>query len=219
MKHTILLATGLAFLIGAITGYAVHGLTKYDGHHGMETYGRYDDHHSDRDGMPMRMSMGGDHAGHGMGEHNMHMDMMVKSERGFIEHMIPHHEEAVSTAKEVLARGGSTPEIRTLAENIITAQEREIADMKQWYESWYGTPYADKGIYEPMMRDLSILSGTELDKVFLEDMVHHHMGAIMMARSVEPFIEHEEMRTLTETIIRTQSAEIEAMQSLRAGLK
>lgn len=217
MKQTIFLATALAFLVGGISGYVVHGMMQYDGRYGMDKYEKYDDR-GGRDDMPM--GMGGGHAGHGMsmGEHGMHMDMMVRSEREFIEHMIPHHEEAVSTAKEVLARGGSTPEMRTLAENIIAAQEREIADMKQWYETWYNTPYVDKGTYEPMMRDLSILSGAELDKVFLEDMVHHHMGAIMMARSVEPFIEHEELRTLTEAIIRTQSEEIQTMQTLRAGL-
>jgi uncharacterized protein (DUF305 family) len=142
---------------------------------------------------------------------------MVKSEREFIEHMIPHHEEAIVTAREVLARGGSTPEMRTLAENIISAQEREIAAMKAWHEAWYGTPYVDLGTYKPMMRDLSLLSGAELDKVFLEDMIHHHMGAIMMARSVAPFIEREETRTLTETIIKTQSAEIETMRTLLAN--
>ncbi len=217
MKHTILLATALAFLVGGITGYIVHGMTKYDGRYGMDKYEKYDDRGGR--GADMKSSMGGSHAGHGMGQHDMHMDMMVRSEREFIEHMIPHHEEAVSTAKEVLARGGSTPEIRTLAENIIAAQEREIADMKQWFATWYGTPYADTGTYEPMMRDLSQLSGAELDKVFLEDMVHHHMGAIMMAKSVEPVIEHEELRTLTEAIVRTQSAELETMRTLRAALE
>jgi len=216
MKHTILLATGLAFLIGGITGYIISGLTKYDGRYGMENYGRYDVR---GDGSPLDRHRHGDsHAEHGMSGHGMHMDMMVKSEREFIEHMIPHHEEAVSTAKEVLARGGTTPEMRTLAEGIIAAQEREIADMKEWHQVWYGTPYTETGNYKPMMRDLSSLSGAELDKVFLEDMVHHHMGAIMMARSVKPFIEHEEMRTLTEAIILTQSAEIETMRTLRATL-
>jgi len=147
-----------------------------------------------------------------------HSMMMVSSEREFITEMIPHHQEAVDTAKEVLARGATTPEIKTLMENIITAQEKEIADMKNWYQDWYGTPYQPSGNYKPMMRDLSKLSGTELDKVFLEDMVMHHMGAIMMANSVQSYIEHEEIELLTKAIIDSQSEEIKVMKDLRASL-
>lgn len=147
-----------------------------------------------------------------------HMDMMVSSEREFIEGMIPHHQEAVDTAKEVIVRGGTTPEIKTLVEGIIVAQEAEIASMKQWYESWYGTPYADKGTYQPMMRDLENLSGTTLDRVFLEDMIMHHMGAIMMARSVTPYIEHQEITDLSRAIVESQSSEIELMKRLLTSL-
>lgn len=147
-----------------------------------------------------------------------HAMMTVSSEKAFITEMIPHHEEAVDTAQEVLARGATTPEIKTLLENIISAQEKEVADMKIWHEAWYGTPYQPLGNYKPMMRDLSSLSGVEIDKVFLEDMVMHHMGAIMMARGVQPYIEHEEMRTLTEAIVRSQMEEIQHMKELRAGL-
>lgn len=101
MKHTILLATALAFLAGGITGYIVHGMAKYDGRYGMDKYEKYDDR-----GNNAPMGMSGNHAGHGMGmgEHNMHMDMMVRNEREFIEHMIPHHEEAVTTTKEEIGR-------------------------------------------------------------------------------------------------------------------
>lgn len=148
-----------------------------------------------------------------------HGMMMVSSEKEFITEMIPHHQEAVDTAKQVLARGATTPEIKTLMKNIITAQEKEIADMKSWYQMWYGTPYQPSGNYEPMMRDLSKLSGNELDKVFLEDMVMHHMGAIMMAHSVQSYIEHDEVRNLTKAIIETQSEEIQLMRKLRAGLE
>ncbi len=147
-----------------------------------------------------------------------HSMMMVSSEKEFILGMIPHHQEAVDTAKEVLARGGTTPEIRTLAENIIKAQEKEIADMKSWYFAWYDTEYRPTGKYQPMMRDLSNLSGAELDRTFLQDMVMHHMGAIMMANSVERYVEHQEMKNLTNAIITTQSAEIELMRRLEAGL-
>jgi uncharacterized protein (DUF305 family) len=157
----------------------------------------------------------------GMGGMMGNMDhgmMMVSSEKEFITEMIPHHQEAVDTAKEVLARGATTPEIKSLMENIVSAQEKEIADMKTWYEAWYGTPYQPSGNYKPMMRDLEGLNGKEIDKVFLEDMVMHHMGAIMMAHSVQAYIEHDEIKILTKAIIDSQSAEIELMRRLRAGL-
>jgi uncharacterized protein (DUF305 family) len=155
----------------------------------------------------------------GMGMmHDMGM-MMVSTEKEFITEMIPHHQEVVDTAKEVLARGATTPEIKTLLEGIVTAQEKEIADMKAWYEAWYGTSYTPSGKYAPMMRDLSGLSGEDIDKVFLEDMVMHHMGAIMMAHSVQGVIEHQEVEDLANAIIDSQTKEIQLMRQLRSGLQ
>jgi uncharacterized protein (DUF305 family) len=171
--------------------------------------------------MPDGSLMGNAPADNSMGMMNGmdHSAMMVKSEREFLEGMIPHHQEAVDTAKEVSARGGSTPEIKKLAEDIVVAQEKEIAMMKGWYQSWYGKAYiADPEAYEPMMRDLSKLSGAALDKVFLEDMVMHHMGAVMMAQSVQPYIEHKEMTDLTKAIVETQTEEIQLMRRLLSGL-
>ncbi len=148
-----------------------------------------------------------------------HSMMMVKSEREFLEGMIPHHQEAVDTAKEVIARGGSTPEIKKLVEDIVVAQEKEIAMMKEWYQNWYGEAYiADPKDYKPMMRDLGALSGAALDKVFLEDMIMHHMGAVMMAQSVQPYIEHKEMTDLTKAIVETQTEEIQLMRRILSGL-
>lgn len=145
---------------------------------------------------------------------NNMMSMTVSSEREFIEGMIPHHQEAIDTAKEVMERGGSTPEIKKLVEGIIIAQESEIVKMKQWYQDWYGEKYTDYGNYVPMMRELENLSGFELDKAFLEDMIKHHMGAIMMSKSVKPYIEHNEISKLTKTIISTQSSEIMQMREM-----
>ncbi|MFZ5691670.1 MAG: CopM family metallochaperone [Pseudomonadota bacterium] len=49
----------------------------------------------------------------------------------FVRGMIPHHQGAVDMAKTVLAFG-KDPQIRKLAEDIIKAQETEIALMQTW---------------------------------------------------------------------------------------
>lgn len=146
--------------------------------------------------------------------HMDHMTMMVTSEREFILGMIPHHKEAVETAKEVMARGGTTPQIKQLVEGIIAAQEKEISEMEQWYQNWYGETYVDNGEYVPMMRELASLAGSELDQAFLEDMIQHHMGAIMMSQSVLPYIEHKEIEILAHAIIATQVEEIKSMRQM-----
>lgn len=53
----------------------------------------------------------------------------------FIEAMIPHHEGAIAMAKEALTRA-EHPELKNLAENIIKAQEDEIAQMQEWQAAW-----------------------------------------------------------------------------------
>lgn len=73
---------------------------------------------------------------------SMKMDMSKLSnskdkafDLAFIEMMIPHHAGAVSMAKEALTKS-EKPEIKTLSNNIIKAQEAEIKMMNEWKEKW-----------------------------------------------------------------------------------
>ena len=57
-------------------------------------------------------------------------------DRAFIDAMMPHHESAVAMA-EVALEESENPEIRRIAEDIVSAQKREISQMKEWREEWY----------------------------------------------------------------------------------
>jgi uncharacterized protein (DUF305 family) len=223
-NQSIAIIIGLAVLVVGAVAYSFNTSKSINNSMGMSTQ---DDVPTGMHRMPDGSLMGNPTAptnstdsGMGMMGGMDHSMMMVESEREFLEGMIPHHQEAVDTAKEVIARGGSTPEIKKLAEDIVVAQEKEIVLMKDWYQRWYGEAYvADPSDYEPMMRDLSKLNGAPLDKVFLEDMVMHHMGAIMMAQSVQTYIEHKEMTDLTKAIAETQTEEIQLMREMLLGLQ
>ncbi len=74
------------------------------------------------------------------------MDAMMMKELGekdanydnrFISLMIPHHEAAIMMAKDALEKA-TWPEIKQMARDIIAAQQKEIAQMKEWQMKWYG---------------------------------------------------------------------------------
>jgi len=62
-------------------------------------------------------------------------------DKAFLNEMIMHHEGAVGMAQAALTNA-KHQEIKTLATAIITAQNKEISDMKLWLKNWYGIEYS-----------------------------------------------------------------------------
>lgn len=151
--------------------------------------------------------------GPGMMGRGAMMGITVNSEFDFLAHMIPHHEEAVSTAV-ILRDNTEREEMKLFAEDIIRTQSEEIELMKSWLDDWY--PGRDHEVeYRPMMRELQGLESDELDRVFLEDMIVHHMEAVMMSQQLirRGLAEHEEVEVLARNIRNTQRNEIHMMRN------
>jgi uncharacterized protein (DUF305 family) len=173
-------------------------------------------------------------------DHNLHhpdakvpapqSSMMTRPDQYFIEMMIPHHQDAVEMANLALTRA-KHPEIKQLAEAINRDQTREIQQMRAWYKAWYGkeVPQAPMGTgmmgnrqgmgqgmstQNGMMHtDLAALkNATDFDKEFLRQMIPHHQMAVHMAQMVLNQKTRPEIRTLAQSIIKSQTAEIKQMQ-------
>lgn len=135
----------------------------------------------------------------------------VTDEYTFIAGMIPHHQEAVDTALEVLVRS-HRPEMQAFAWDIIKVQMEEIALMEGWLSEFYSDATTEIK-YSPMMREQAGLSAEDLDRFFLEDMIVHHQMGVTMA---EDLLENDYAQTpgvpkLAQNIIDLQSDEITLM--------
>jgi uncharacterized protein (DUF305 family) len=63
------------------------------------------------------------------------LEQSADFDKAFIEEMIPHHQMAVMMAN-MLKGGTRRPEMEKLAQDIISAQTKEIDQMRSWLNEW-----------------------------------------------------------------------------------
>jgi uncharacterized protein (DUF305 family) len=110
----------------------------------------------------------------------------------FTQNMIPHHQQAIEMA-QLVDTHTDRPELRQLADSIVSSQSQEITQMEGWLRGWGkpATPSEGHGghgdtempgmMIEADMGRLMQSTGTEFDLAFVEMMAAHHQGAIDMA--------------------------------------
>ena len=141
----------------------------------------------------------------------------------FVQMMIPHHEQAVEMSDLLLAKEGVDEEVAELAQRIKAAQQPEIELMEEWLDDWDadmpmdGMDHGDGMMSGDDMAALEDATGDEASALFLEQMIEHHEGAILMAEGEVEAGENPDAVALAEKIIVDQTAEIEEMKQLLAG--
>jgi uncharacterized protein (DUF305 family) len=153
----------------------------------------------------------------------MHMDMMKpptgKPDLDFITGMIPHHQGAIDMAKAVL-QYGKDPDIKTLAENVVKAQNGEITMMKDWLSkadqtALAGAPEsaaANEAAMGQMMKSMMVTYKGDADVDFVTGMIPHHQGAIDMAKVALQYAKDPAVLKLAQDVVTAQEGEIAFMQ-------
>lgn len=160
----------------------------------------------------------------------------VDLDQAFIDMMVPHHESAVEMARLAQDRA-EREELRALADEIITAQDAEISQLKAWRMEWFGndtTPPMDAmpllpGMSMPGMEGMAGMAGPmdmtvdierlrtadPFDLAFIDAMIAHHESAIEAAEIIREATQRPELQTLADDIIEAQRREIEQMETWR----
>ncbi|MFC7962960.1 MULTISPECIES: DUF305 domain-containing protein [Mycobacteriales] len=157
----------------------------------------------------------------------------------FAQMMLPHHSQAIEMSDMLLAKQDIPADVTALAEQIKAAQGPEIALLESWLEQW-GEPTEmpetghdmpgmdmDEGMggmemegmmSEEDMQALSDAQGTDAARLFLEQMIAHHEGAVDMAQTEIEDGQFPDAVEMARTIVDTQQQEIETMRELLTTL-
>ena len=160
------------------------------------------------------------------------------AEAGFARDMATHHAQAVEMSF-VIRDTSSDEAIRTLAYDIIVTQSTQRGVFMGWLQQW-GLPQAsnaprmawmpghahvergsDEGVplmhgmaSEDQLQKLRVAQGTDADILFLQLMIRHHEGGVLMARAVSGLSRRAEVVAMAKSIDDGQRAEIVAMTEM-----
>ncbi len=152
--------------------------------------------------------------------------------------MATHHAQAVEMSF-VIRDTSSDEAIRTLAYDIIVTQSTQRGVFMGWLQQW-GLPQAsnaprmawmpghahvergsDEGVplmhgmaSEDQLQKLRVAQGTDADILFLQLMIRHHEGGVLMARAVSGLSRRAEVVAMAKSIDDGQRAEIVAMTEM-----
>ncbi|WP_155371880.1 DUF305 domain-containing protein [Catellatospora vulcania] len=156
---------------------------------------------------------------------------------GFARDMTSHHAQAVAMGM-IAAKKGYAHEVRTIGEDIALTQQGQIGIMGQWLRDWglnlnsaakpmAWMPDGDAalngnlmpGMATPQeMTALENAAGKDVDRLFLEMMIKHHLGGVHMVDAVLTRTDDPDVLWLAKGMKARQTLEISEMQQLQATL-
>jgi uncharacterized protein (DUF305 family) len=162
----------------------------------------------------------------------------TSAEAGFARDMITHHSQAVEMGLIAFQRG-TDDEVRNIGGDIATAQQGEIGAMHTWLRSWELDPTGSQprmawmprgmatvrdglmpGMASPeqMAKLRSAPAGRELDLLFLQLMIDHHLGGIHMIDGVLDVTGVDDVARTARTMKNTQQTELTNLRAAQSRI-
>ena len=162
------------------------------------------------------------------------------AEAGFARDMATHHAQAVDMSFVVRDKS-SDQELRTLASDIVVTQSTQRGIFMGWLQQWElpqssarprmawmpghaHTAPATDGVAlmlgmasDAELRRLRDVSGSDAEVQFLQLMIRHHEGGIVMARTLMVLSDRPELVQMAKSIEEGQRAEIVEMRNMLAA--
>ena len=178
-----------------------------------------------------------------LGQNSIASNEANAAEIGFAQDMSVHHQQAIEMSF-LMREKTDNQEIRGFAFDIINTQANQRGMMLGWLDSWQQpsttteTPMTwmmddmssmdhsqmtkgfTPGAYMPgmatsgEMRTFAEAAGADAEQLFLELMIRHHQGGVMMADGVIKRSDNETVTRLAQTMVNGQQAEIDYMNEL-----
>ena len=147
----------------------------------------------------------------------------------FMQGMIAHHAQAIYMS-QMAERHGGNPRLLRLAKKIDQSQVAEIRIMRDWLlsngqtapdtSSWR-TMKMSGMLTEEELTKLDGMKGVDFERGFLESMIRHHEGALLMVKELfaTPRAGQEvDVNVFANDVVSVQTAEIGAMRQMLAQL-
>jgi uncharacterized protein (DUF305 family) len=135
----------------------------------------------------------------------------------FLDQMIVHHEGAIMSTQAMIA-DSDQPELRELADDILTSQQEQITQMQSWRNQWYPDLETTTGMMgdsmmgDSMMGDSMMGGGADTERMYLQMMIVHHQLAVDMAERAQSDAVHPQLQDLAVTIEKEQAEQITLMR-------
>jgi uncharacterized protein (DUF305 family) len=160
---------------------------------------------------------GMDHSSGGTSASEVLIENGEYSDERFIDAMAPHHRGAMDMARVALVNA-EHPEIRQLAENVISSQEAVIEELRSIEEEQFGDPEIPAEMSPEEMQMMGAMENPgdlekeePFDQAFIDAMIPHNESALEMAEVANEETSNPRIKDLARRVTEVQEAEIEQM--------